>query len=147
MKFNTLAVREVIDALMPLVPGLQEQFVRLGNRSKHGLTVELKPIRMKHSQQQQGYYWRSLHAFGRHLGYSAHESETLLHPAVCAAAFGLSDHREIHIQGRTYQWPVPRETSSKDADGNVRDMETYSTLIETLIRFAAEHGYVVEEAA
>ncbi len=147
MKFNTPKVAEVIDAMRPLVPGLGDQLTRLGNRSKQGLTVELKPVKAKHTSEQQGYYWRSLHAFGRHQGYDAHQAEHLLHPAICTAAFGLEGHRDITVAGQTYSWPVPKETSSKDADGNARDIETYSILIDTLIRFAAEHGFIVEEPA
>jgi len=55
----------------------------------------------------------------------------------------MSAH-SIRCRGQEYQWPVPAETSSKDAEGKVRDAETYSILIDTLLRLGAEYGVMLE---
>lgn len=146
MKFQIplVHVQRALDWLSGQFPGRGEEIARLGKRAQIGLELDVKPIRARHTKEQQGAYWASLHEFGRHLGYSAHETEEYLHPVICAETYGISGHRSIRCRGADYQWPVPRETSSKDADGNARDVETYSHLIDTLIRFAAEYGYVIE---
>lgn len=130
--------------LKRLFPGREQELDRLVKRAQIGLEMTLRPMRSRHSKEQQGAYWASLHEFGRYLGYNAIETEQYLHPVICSAAYGVKGHRDIRVLGQSYSWPIPRETSSKDADGSVRDIETYSILIDSLIRFAAEHGYVIE---
>lgn len=137
-------VGPVVEFLARALPQDRDELERMAKRARIGLRLELSVLRPRHSDEQRRAYWASLHEFGRHLGYEADESEQFLHPVVCSAAFGVRDERRIVCQGREYTWPVPAETSSKDADGNVRDVETYSRLIDALIRFAAEHGFVVE---
>lgn len=143
---GTNNVKTVLGQLMGWFPGRGAELAKIGEKAKLGLELDVKPLRQRHSKEQQAYYWLAVHAFGKWLGYEAHEVESLLHPAVCAATWGVKDHRTIHCQGQTYKWPVPNERSSVDADGKKRDAETYSELIESLIRFAADYGYVVPPA-
>jgi hypothetical protein len=146
LQFGTTQAAAVLEQFARWLPARAEQFQRIGKRARLGIEVTIAEIKPAHSRDQQGYYWLSLHQFGKWLGYTAHETETLLHPVICVETWGQSDTREITCRGRTYQWPTPKETSSKDSDGKKRDAETYSELIETLIRFAAEQGFVVMPA-
>lgn len=134
----------LLDQIGAVFPGRLDEIEQLRKRAALGVEITVAPMRRRHSDSQRGLYWSSLHQFGRHLGYSAPETESLLHPVICAQAFGVRDHKEIVCRGERYSWPVPTETSSKDADGRVRDVETYGHLIEALMQFAAEYGYVIE---
>ncbi len=133
----------VLEQFARWLPGRAEQIAKLGAKCQIGLQVELLPMKRKHTDSQRGAYWASLHEFGRELGYSTHETETLLHAVICTEAFGSGGHREITCKGKTYSWPIPAETSSKTADGRARDIETYGALMEALQRFAAEYGHVI----
>lgn len=101
-------------------------------------------MRQRHTDSQRGAYWATLHDLGRELGYSVAEAESLLHPVICAECWGVKDHRSIRCRGEQYEWPVPAETSSKDADGKVRDVDTYNELIETLLRLGSQYGVYLE---
>ena len=144
LQIGTRNLPDVIQQLARWFPARAAQLAKLEAKCVLGLEVTLAPMKRRHSNEQRGAYWASLHESARHLGYTAREAESLLHPVICAEAFGQAASRQIVCRGQTYNWPVPAETSSKDADGRVRDVETYSALIETLIRFAAEYGYVIE---
>ena len=144
LMLGTAKTATAIAWLSDLFPGRRQELEKL--RAPLGIEINVAAIKPAYSGEQQGYYWRSLHAFGEHLGYSRGEVETHLHPVICADAYGHEDTRTLIFRGHEYAWPVPRETSSKDANGRKRDHETYSVLIESLIRFAADNGYVIPPA-
>lgn len=143
VQLGNVQARAVIEQFARWLPGRADQIRKLGEKCQIGLQIELSPMKRAHSQSQRGAYWASLHEFGRALGYSAHETESLLHPVICTQAFGSAGHKEITCRGQTYSWPVPAETSSKTAEGQVRDVETYGILMEALQQFAAEYGHVI----
>jgi len=144
LHIGTAHVQTVLDQLAGWFPGRGEELAKVGEKAKLGLELDVKPMRQRHTQSQRGAYWACLHEFGRALGYTAAETESLLHPVICSEAFGVRDHKTVVCRGESYTWPVPSETSSKTADGRVRDVETYNILIDTLLRFAGEYGVYVE---
>lgn len=136
--------RAVLDQLIDWFPGRRGEIEKVAEKAALGVQLDVSPMRRRHSKSQRGAYWATLHELGRELGYSARETEDLLHPVICSETWGVREHRMIRCRGEHYSWPIPAETSSKDADGKVRDVETYNQLIDTLLRFAAEYGVVLE---
>lgn len=134
----------VADAFRQWFPGRHDELERLAKRCKRGMVVELKAVQARHTREQQGAYWASLHELGRELGFTPHEVDTVLHKAVCGEAYGIAGTRRLTIRGQAYDWPVPAQRSSVTPDGAPRDIESYSELIDALIRFAANLGYVVQ---
>lgn len=146
VQFGTALSKVVLAQVAKWLPARALDLERIAKKASLGIEMTIVEIKPAHTDSMRAYYWTSLHAFGTWLGYSARETEAMLHPLMCAECFGQEGAREIRWKGRAWCWPVPKETSSKDADGRKRDRETYSALIETLIRFAAEQGYVVMPA-
>jgi hypothetical protein len=146
MKFQ-LGTRHLDDVFAQLIrwmPSRRAELEVIRGKCVLGVSIDITPLRSRHTEPQRAAYWSALHRFGDALGYSAAESEMLLHNVVLAEAFGTRGTREIRTRGKQYAWPVPAERSSKDAEGRARDRETYSALIETLLRLAAEYGVVLE---
>lgn len=99
-----------------------------------GVSIEARGIKPQQTDEQRGYYWLSLKSWGNHLGYSAKESEEILHRHICCVAFGVKETKRIG--GMIIE--IPEMRSSR------LNREEYSVLIETLIREAAEDGFVIE---
>jgi len=87
------------------------------------LVVTIKAQSPAHTPEQQGLYWSTLHEWGRELGYSVKETETILHNMVLCEAYGVASYVEF----KGARWPVPKERSSG------QDVEHYSLLIQTLM--------------
>jgi hypothetical protein len=147
LQFGTAQAVNVLSALATSLPARAKEISALVGKCRLGLELTLTPIKPKHTPEQQGYYWMSLHAFGEWCGYNKRWVEEMLHPLICCEAYGVSRHIVIHWHGTDLNWPVPKATSSHDEFGNKRDRESYSDLIEALIRFAAEQGYIVAPPA
>jgi len=88
------------------------------------LVVEIKKNKPRHTDEQQGYYWATLHEWGKELGYTTKETEVILHNLVLCEAYGI----EKYIEYNGAKWPVPKSRSSD------RNVSEYSELIETLKR-------------
>jgi hypothetical protein len=147
LQFGTTQAAAVLEQFERWLPARADALRKIGKKARLGVEVQIAEIKPAHSDSARGLYWASLHQFAQWLGYSTREAEAMLHPLICAEAFGQDGEREITWKGKRYSWPVPRETSSKDSEGRKRDAETYGVLIETLLRFAAEQGYVIQERA
>ena len=116
-------------------PWFEKELLKLeADCAKHGLEIEVRAIRPKHTQEQQGYYWQALHFWGREIGYSAKESEVYLHSSVCCEAFGVE--RKLKIRGSVIE--IPKRSSSKLTRAD------YSLLIDTMIRMASQYGVTIE---
>lgn len=140
---GTRYLDDVFQQLARWFPARSAELAKMRDACVLGLQIDVAPMKRKHTSEQQRAYWASLHEFGRFLGYSARETETLLHEAMLCECFGSAGVKEMRVRGQVHSWPVPAERSSKDADGRPRDVETYSALIETLLRVAAEHGFII----
>lgn len=126
---NGFEARRVLAMLASHWPRQHDEIMEMAD-AKLGLDVEVKPIKSKHTDPQRGYYWRSLHFWGGCLGYTAKESETLLHLAVCCEAFGVKETRRI---GNSVV-EIPNHTSSK------LHRDDYSLLIDRMLQMAAVSG-------
>ena len=88
----------------------------------------------RHSTEQERYYWKMLKEYwGHEIGYSARESEDVLHRAVLCEAFGTKGTRQI---GDTIV-SVPDRTSSR------LSKEDYALLIDTMQRMAGQMGIYI----
>jgi hypothetical protein len=143
LQFGTRLAPAAVDAIAAVLPARRDELERLLSRCKLGVEISLAAIKPKHTSEQQGYYWMSLHAFGAWCGYEKRWVDEMLHPLICCEAYGVARHIVMHWHGTDLNWPVPVATSSHDEHGNKRDRESYSELIEALIRFAAEQGYII----
>lgn len=92
---------------------------------------EPKPL---HSDAQRGYYWASLHEFGKFLGFNAKDSEEILHRELKCRYFGVE--REISMGGQILQ--VPKGSSKR------LSKKEYSELMDELIILAGEHGFTIQ---
>lgn len=144
VSIGTRNLGDVFEQLIRWIPSRRAELEAIRGKCVLGVSIDIAPLRSRHTEPQRAAYWSALHRFGDALGYSAAESENLLHNVVLSEAFGTQGIREITTRGKQYAWPVPAERSSKDSEGRVRDRETYSQLIETLLRLAAEYGVVLE---
>jgi hypothetical protein len=143
LQIGTRYLDDVFQQLARWFPARSAELAKIREACVLGVQIDVAPLKRKHTSEQQRAYWKFLHEVGRHLGYSARETETLLHDAMLVECFGSAGAKQMRVRGEVYSWPVPAERSSKDADGRARDVETYSALIETLLRVAAEHGYLI----
>jgi hypothetical protein len=125
--------QSVLDEIARQLPHLKDALQQLP--SKLGILVEIKPAKVRQTDDQRGYYWLSLHYWGNEAGYSAKEAETWLHNAVCCEAFGVA--KRMQVGGSLVE--IPNQTSSK------LGIEDYSLLIETMIRMAAHDGVAIPE--
>jgi len=101
-----------------------------------GIDVDAKAAKDGQTNPQRKYYWRSLNAWGRELGYTVKETEMYLHNSILCEAYGVKECKRI---GRSII-EIPNQRSSKS------NREDYSLLIETLILVAAETGFAIEPA-
>jgi hypothetical protein len=92
-----------------------------------GVDIKITKAKAAQTDSQRGLYWATLKEWGKTLGYSARESETLLHNAVLCEAYGVKETRTLY--GHVIE--IPRLRSSK------AKRDEYSTLLETLLRLSA----------
>lgn len=107
--------------------------------TEESIVITVNEFEPGHTSEQQGYYWMGLNAWGAHLGFTAHESELILHNSVLCSAYGTK--RTIKRAGSdgSIVVDVPNERSSSQS------IKAYSLLIEHLLRMAAEDGYVIPD--
>ena len=98
------------------------------------IEVHIKPLVLAHTSEQQGLYRSLLHEYGKELGYSAKESDLILHESILCETFGIL--KSLVFRGRISNIPCKRSGKLS--------IEDYSLLIETLMRLAAEDGIVLE---
>ena len=115
------------------------EIVKIVEKITMGVSVEIKATKPKHTDEQRGYYWSSLHNLGKEIGYSVRETEEYLHKIMCCHAFGVKEDISARLRdGSTAIISIPKATSSHDETGAPRSRETYSELIDTMLRIASE---------
>ena len=137
----------VLDALNLWFPRNQADLLELRGKCDLGLQIDITPIKRKHTDSQKGAYWASLHELGKHLGYTPRLVETLLHDTMLCEAYGTLEVASLMVNGEFMRYPIPKARSSVDEQGRARDVQTYSLLIETLLRVSAEYGYYIDIGA
>ena len=126
------------DKIMGLLMALSQEFpecthdlLMITRSAKNGITVEISPLKIKHTDPQRGYYHLWKNEFAKWAGNTPDE----MHDHILGEAYG-NEVRKTAL-GQKIR-PMQRS-----ADASV---DEYSHLIETLIRIAAEFGFVVPPA-
>ena len=109
-------------------PELVDDLLQLTRSSKHGITVEIKPLTFDHTSEQRGYYRKFCGEFAKWAGNTPDE----MHDELLSICFGSE------MVNTPFGWK--RRPFKRSADAHRTD---YSELIETLIRVASGFGFVV----
>lgn len=126
---------EFIDRAMPVLlalkkarPSQVDELDRVLKQSRHGVTIELRPFEFKQTDEQRGYYHMWKNAFAQYTGNTPDE----MHEHLLCEAYGSEVRRTgLGLVRR----PLQRSSKANRTD--------YSFLIDTLIRVAADMGFVV----
>jgi|TARA_R110002020_G_scaffold51404_1_gene145467 hypothetical protein len=122
---------DVMTFLTSTFPSCSESILKTAETAYNGLALEVKPLEFKRTRQQEGYYRKWCREFGNYCGLTPDE----MHEELLCAAYGSV---EIETKFGIKRRPVKRS-------GDTR-RQSYSTLIDTLIRVAAEMDFVVPPA-
>lgn len=114
--------------LRDLFPSRADELRAIFRQAERGIQCTVEPLKLDQTDQQRGYYWMWLRNFANFCGATPDET----HEHILCEAFGASYHRTmLGLMKR----PIQRSSESKRED--------YSHLIETLIRVAAEMGFII----
>ena len=122
---------KLFTTVLDIEPDVSEHLVEVGKRAKLGVKVSIDPVLAERTRRQEGYYRKWSREFGRFCGMTPDE----IHEELLCAAYGSV---EIETKFGIKRRPVKRS-------GDTR-RQSYSTLIDTLIRVAAEMDFVVPPA-
>jgi len=128
LKHEHVKAFQFLRVIGDMFPAIYREMLDMARLSENGFSVEIKPIRYRHSREQENYYWKYEREFAKHCGYTPDE----LHEILLRICYG-SDF----IDGPLGHVNRPRKRSS---DAKVNE---YVDLIDTLTRVAAEQGFVV----
>ena len=103
-----------------------ESEIHLVGMSRHGMTLEINPLKTQRSRPQENYYRKWCGGFAKFCGLTPDE----MHEEMLCQCYGSE---EIKTKFGYRRRPVKRSADASRAD--------YSELIETLCRVAAEMGY------
>jgi len=115
-------------AVHKVFPEAVQDLLQLTRSAKNGITVEIVPYVFKQTNEQRGYYWQEEKKFAAWAGNTPDE----MHNHLLCECYGTDFvSSAIGMQRR----PQKRSSEATKIE--------YSELIETLIRVAANFGYVV----
>ena len=109
-------------------PEAVHDLLQLTRSAKNGITVEISPLVFKHSREQENYYRKWCREFANFIGMTPHT----MHDEMLCIYFGY--------ETVTTPWGWRRNPFIRSGKLTI---EQYGELIETLIRTAAEQGFVV----
>ena len=123
------------DKIMGLLMAISKEFpehvadlLQLTRSAKNGITVEVAPLKLHHSRPQENYYRKWVRELANHIGNTPDE----MHNYLLGECYG----REAVDTGLGLMVrPLQRSSTA--------EREEYGELIETLIRVAAWHEFVV----
>jgi hypothetical protein len=118
----------VLQSLCSEWPQVANQILEVNLQSKHGVTLEVKPLRTHRSRPQENYYRKWCNGFAKFCGLTPDE----MHEEILCQCYGSE---EIDTRFGVKRRPVKRSGDATRGD--------YSELIETLCRVAAQMGYDV----
>ena len=130
-KQNLKKLCDVMSFLSSEFPSCSDSIFKTAETAYNGLCIEVKPLEFKRTRQQEGYFRKWCREFGAYCGLTPDE----MHEELLCAAYGSV---EIETKFGIKRRPVKRS-------GDTR-RQSYSTLIDTLIRVAAEMDFVVPPA-
>jgi hypothetical protein len=118
----------VLSEIRKVIPASRAGMKDVMAKAKNGITVEIKPLVFRQTDEQRGYYHMWKRAFADFCGNTPDE----MHEHLLCEAFGKEIYR---TRLGLMQRPLKRSSTAKRPD--------YSLLIDTLIRVAAEMGFTV----
>lgn len=121
-------IMALLMALSQVFPDAIQDLLQLTRSSKHGITVEIKPLTFNRTREQEKYYRKYCGEFAKFCGNTPDE----MHEEMLSICFGSE------MVNTPFGWR--RRPFKRSADAHRTD---YSELIETLIRVAAGFGFVV----
>jgi hypothetical protein len=119
---------KVLQSLCQEFPQVAPQILEVNLQSKHGVTIEVKPLKTRRSRPQENYYRKWCGGFAKFCGLTPDE----MHNELLCQCYGSE---EINTKFGVVRRPVKRSNDATRGD--------YSELIETLCRVAAQMGYDV----
>ena len=131
-KSNEKKLNAILQSISQEFPQLALQVMEISSQSRHGLLLELKPLRTQRSRPQENYYRKWCNGFAKFCGLTPDE----MHNEILCQCYGSE---EIETKFGIVRRPVKRSNDATRGD--------YSELIETLCRVAADMGYDVPPPA
>lgn len=129
---RTIQRMRVLQSLCQEFPLVAPQILEVNLQSRHGVTLEVKPLRTHRSRPQENYYRKWCGGFAKFCGLTPDE----MHEEILCQCYGSE---EIDTPFGVKRRPIKRSGDATRGD--------YSELIETLCRVAAEMGYDVPPPA
>ena len=120
-------INKILRLLCKEFPQMQSE-IHLVGMSRHGMTLEINPLKTRRSRPQENYYRKWCNGFAKFCGLTPDE----MHNELLCQCYGSE---EINTKFGAVRRPVKRSNDTSRGD--------YSELIETLCRVAAEMGYDV----
>jgi hypothetical protein len=127
-KSGAIKRMRVLQSLCQEFPQVAPQILEVNLQSKHGVTIEVKPLKTRRSRPQENYYRKWCGGFAKFCGLTPDE----MHNELLCQCYGSE---EINTKFGVVRRPVKRSNDATRGD--------YSELIETLCRVAAQMGYDV----
>ena len=118
----------VLQSLCQEFPQVAPQILEVNLQARHGVTLEVKPLRTHRSRPQENYYRKWCGGFAKFCGLTPDE----MHNEILCQYYGSE---EVDTRFGIKRRPVKRSGDATRGD--------YSELIETLCRVASEMGYSV----
>lgn len=127
-KDDSFTMPAVMKMLCGLFPEHANELTGMLLETKHGISLEVTPLKKHQTDTQKGYYWANVRRMAKDIGMTPDE----LHNELLCEAFGSDEvATPFGIKRR------PHKRSSQCERGE------YSDLIETMIRVADAIGYMI----
>ena len=123
---ETLKIIETLKLLSSVFPDATGDLAEINRVSRHGVTVEVKPLKTKRTRPQENYYRKYCGMFAKFCGLTPDE----MHDEILCQCYGSE---ECETKFGVKRRPVKRSSDATRGD--------YSELIETLCRIAAQMDY------
>ena len=128
---NSLRIINVLKFLSSVFPDNTADLAEINRSSRHGITIEVKPLKTKRTRPQENYYRKHCAMFAKYCGMTPDE----MHDEMLCQCYG-SEECET-------KFGVKRRPAKRSSDATRGD---YSELIETLCRVAAQMDYYIPPA-
>ena len=128
---KSLRIINVLKFLSSVFPDQTAHLAEVNRMSKHGITIEVKPLKTKRTRPQENYYRKYCAMFAKHCGMTPDE----MHDEMLCQCYGSDEYQT--------KFGVKRRPARRSSDATRGD---YSELIETLCRVAAQMDYYIPPA-
>ena len=128
---NSLRIINVLKFLSSVFPDKTADLAEMNRSSRHGITIEVKPLKTKRTRPQENYYRKHCAMFAKYCGMTPDE----MHDEMLCQCYGSE---ECETKFGVKRRPAKRSSGATRGD--------YSELIETLCRVAAQMDYYIPPA-